>query len=217
MFSDLFSSLDGNFNMKIWAIPPMMSVVFFYPKAYDFSVESSFMNKISTLWGGVYNYNSTQALLTKAFFLVMMMNLLGLFPYVYGATTNIWFNMSLALCMWCGVLFSGFSYNFISALAHLVPTGSPIILIPFLVLIESISVLIRPLTLTVRLVANISAGHIVMTLLSNVLCPMSMNYTFILTYSLSVGYVLFEIFVSLIQAYIFALLMSLYIKEHPST
>nr|ANA11073.1 ATP synthase F0 subunit 6 [Arion rufus] len=217
MYSDLFSSLDGNFNMKIWAIPPLMSVVFFYPKAYDYSVDSSFKNKLSSLWWKVSNYNFTQSFLTKAFFFVMMMNLMGLFPYVYGVTTNIWFNMSLALCLWGGVLFSGFKYNFMSALAHLVPTGSPFILIPFLVLIETISILIRPLTLTVRLVANISAGHIVMTLLSNVLSPLSMNYSFMFTYSLSVGYMLFEIFVSLIQAYIFALLMSLYIKEHPST
>nr|YP_009732531.1 ATP synthase F0 subunit 6 [Arion vulgaris]QHS71055.1 ATP synthase F0 subunit 6 [Arion vulgaris] len=217
MFSDLFSSLDGNFNFKIWAIPVLVTMIFFYPKGFLFSVEGSFMNKLSSLWVDVSSFNLTQSLLTKALFFVLMMNLLGLFPYVYGVTTNIWLNMSLALLMWGGVLLSGFSYNLMSALAHLVPSGSPVILIPFLVLIETISILIRPLTLTVRLVANISAGHIVMTLLSNVLSPLNFDYSFFLTFSLSVGYTLFEIFVSLIQAYIFTLLLSLYIKEHPST
>jgi len=110
---------------------------------------------------------------------------------------------------------SGFIYKPLSAIAHLVPAGSPAPLIPFLVLIETISILIRPLTLTVRLVANIRAGHIVMTLIANLLRILTLDHIFILTFAASLFYILFEMFVSLIQAYIFTLLISLYIKEHP--
>lgn len=216
MYSDLFSSLDGNFSFKIWAIPPLVSIYFFYQKSYIFRVDGCGINALTTLWYRSSNLNLTQQLLTNIIFTVIVLNLIGLIPYVYGVTTNIIFNLRLALLVWGAALRSGVGSNFISAIAHLVPSGSPLLLVPVLILIESIRIFIRPITLTVRLVANIRAGHIVISLLSNVLCRVSFNYSYLLTFSLSVGYIMFEIFVRLIQAYIFTLLIRLYIKEHPS-
>ncbi|KAH9518908.1 ATP synthase subunit H protein (Va0H) (atp6H) (Atp6v0e) [Bulinus truncatus] len=99
-------------------------------------------------------------------------------------------------------------------LAHLVPAGRPALLIPFLIIIEIISILIRPLTLTVRLIANIRAGHIVLSLIAN--CLTSLGFTRILLILIvSVFYNIFEVFVCFIQAYIFTLLLKLYRLEHP--
>lgn len=98
--------------------------------------------------------------------------------------------------------------------AHLAPAGAPAALVPFLVLVETISILIRPLTLTVRLIANISAGHIVISLIANCLVRASTT-ALVSIFILNVGYTLFEVFVCLIQAYIFTLLVKLYAEEHP--
>nr|YP_010743379.1 ATP synthase F0 subunit 6 [Arion flagellus]WES82239.1 ATP synthase F0 subunit 6 [Arion flagellus] len=215
MYTDLFSSLDGNFSKWIWAVPPVVILSFTFPKSFLSHPIGAAKKNLASLWLGTSKLNLSQAILTQVMFMLILMNLSGLLPYVYGVTTNIWLNSSLALLIWGGTLSSGVFFNPISAIAHLVPSGSPLILIPFLVLIETISILIRPLTLTVRLVANISAGHIVMTLISNILSPLSLNLTFFSIYFLSLGYMLFEMFVSVIQAYIFTLLVSLYMKEHP--
>lgn len=104
-------------------------------------------------------------------------------------------------------------YSPTASLAHLAPRGAPLVLLPFLVVVESIRILIRPLTLTVRLVANISAGHIVLGLLANVNSGLSAILP--LWLGLTVAYTVFEFFVSAIQAYIFTLLITLYRAEHP--
>jgi F-type H+-transporting ATPase subunit a len=97
----------------------------------------------------------------------------------------------------------------------LAPSGAPGALMPFLILIETISILIRPITLTVRLVANISAGHIILALLANVLSSSLGIFSWSACVAIIIFYYLFEIFVSFIQAYIFTLLIRLYITEHP--
>lgn len=85
---------------------------------------------------------------------------------------------------------------------------------PLLVLIETVRILIRPLTLTVRLIANIRAGHIVLSLLANCLTRLS-GVTLLSIMLLNTGYNIFEVFVCVIQAYIFSLLIKLYAGEHP--
>ena len=98
--------------------------------------------------------------------------------------------------------------------AHLAPAGAPAGLIPVLILIETISLLIRPITLTVRLIANISAGHIVISLIANCLVRSSLT-VIIPVFFIYTGYNIFEVFVCFIQAYIFSLLIKLYAEEHP--
>lgn len=93
-------------------------------------------------------------------------------------------------------------------IAHLAPIGAPSMLIPFLVIIETVSILIRPLTLTVRLLANISAGHIVLSIISRCLNSFSITIFIIL-----IGYNFFEFFVSFVQAYVFILLLKSYSNE----
>jgi ATP synthase subunit 6 len=142
------------------------------------------------------------------------MNLIGLTPFTYGGTSSLWTARSLALVLWFSLLLSGWVKFPKESAAHLAPAGAPGALIPFLVLVETIRILIRPLTLTVRLIANIRAGHIVISLISNCLRSVGI-ITIIPLLAVNVGYTLFEVFVCFIQAYIFSLLVKLYSEEHP--
>jgi len=108
----------------------------------------------------------------------------------------------------------GMFYDLSSFLAHLQPLGSPAFLNPFLCLIELVSLLVRPVTLAVRLTANLSTGHILMALLG----VGFVNSGFVLmAFILLIGmfYFIFEMGVCFIQGYIFTLLPTLYLDEHP--
>lgn len=119
----------------------------------------------------------------------------------------------MALVFWGLLLSSGATFNYSATLAHLTPAGAPGALAPFLVLIERLRIIIRPLTLTVRLIANISAGHIVLALIANSMTAAS-GFNLVSLFFLNIGYSMFEIFVCVIQAYIFSLLLKLYGEEH---
>jgi len=96
--------------------------------------------------------------------------------------------------------------------AHLVPLSTPNLLIPFIVLIETISNVIRPGTLTVRLSANIIAGHLLLTLLGNQTAS-SNKTTLVIILIIQIILLILEIAVALIQAYVFTVLSSLYSRE----
>lgn len=97
-------------------------------------------------------------------------------------------------------------------LAHLVPLGTPYVLMPFMVLIESVRNIIRPLTLSVRLAANIVAGHLLLTLLRSQCAPARLLLISPLILSLILLGVL-ESAVALIQGYVFRVLRTLYVNE----
>jgi len=97
-------------------------------------------------------------------------------------------------------------------LAHLVPSGTPYVLMPFMVIIELIRNIIRPLTLSVRLAANIVAGHLLLTLLSS----QCSNVLLVVLLPLITALVLLAVLesaVALIQAYVFSVLSTLYVAE----
>ena len=103
-------------------------------------------------------------LLVRIFYFIVYSNFLGLIPYVFTPTRHLAVTVSLTLPLWLGYIAFIIFKNFNSFLRHLVPTGTPYILMPFIVVIETIRISIRPLTLSVRLAANIIAGHILMVL-----------------------------------------------------
>nr|UBU96760.1 ATP synthase F0 subunit 6 [Gyraulus sp. GE1] len=214
MFSDLFSSLDGCFSWLIW-VPSMIFIFIFVNKSFMNSY-----NNIVMLFFTKFGYGNKKLLPFGLFMMTIMyflfnMNFLGLTPFTFTMSSSIWFSTSLALILWMLAVISSFTFSFKKTIAHLVPSGAPNVLIPFLVVIESISLLIRPLTLSVRLIANISAGHIVLSLIANVLSSALVFNKTIVFLMLSVGYNMFEVFVCFIQAYIFSLLLKLYSLEHP--
>nr|YP_009645783.1 ATP synthase F0 subunit 6 [Cuneopsis heudei]QBS54508.1 ATP synthase F0 subunit 6 [Cuneopsis heudei] len=152
------------------------------------------------------------------FMMIFIVNISGMVPSVFSPTSHLSLTLVLAMVVWFCLVFSGWAYSWQKSAGHLVPTGSPVVLIPLLVLIESVSILIRPITLGVRLAANITMGHLMLHVIG--------EYVAEFFYGISVfgsllgslvmwGYVIFEFAVSFLQAYVFVLLVGLYSSDHP--
>nr|YP_009353098.1 ATP synthase F0 subunit 6 [Chlorocebus aethiops x Chlorocebus pygerythrus]AOR40613.1 ATP synthase F0 subunit 6 [Chlorocebus aethiops x Chlorocebus pygerythrus] len=143
-------------------------------------------------------------------------NLLGLLPHSFTPTTQLSMNLAMAIPLWAATVITGLRFKTKSSLAHLLPQGTPTLLIPMLVTIETISLIIQPVALAVRLTANITAGHLLMHLIGNAtltlltISPPATSLVFTLLTLLTI----LEIAVALIQAYVFTLLVSLYLHNN---
>nr|WNH20131.1 ATP synthase F0 subunit 6 [Grammicolepis brachiusculus] len=147
---------------------------------------------------------------------LITINMLGLLPYTFTPTTQLSLNMGFAAPLWLATVIIGMYNQPTHALGHLLPEGTPTALIPILIIIETISLFIRPLALGVRLTANLTAGHLLMQLIATaafVLLPL-MPTVAILTSLLLFLLTLLEVAVAMIQAYVFVLLLSLYLQEN---
>jgi len=146
------------------------------------------------------------------FIFIIVNNVMGLFPYIFTASSHMALTLTLSLPLWLSFMVYGWFNYTKHILAHLVPNGTPGALIPFIVLIETIRNVIRPLTLAVRLIANIVAGHLLITLLGN---QTELASGIILMGLLVVQIVLLtlETAVAIIQSYVFAVLSTLYARE----
>nr|QOD97469.1 ATP synthase F0 subunit 6 [Tauraco erythrolophus] len=154
--------------------------------------------------------------LTSLMMLLLMINLLGLLPYTFTPTTQLSMNMALAFPLWLATLLTGLRNQPSISLGHLLPEGTPTPLIPALILIETTSLLIRPLALAVRLTANLTAGHLLIQLISTAtvtLLPI-MPAVSLLSMSVLLLLTVLEVAVAMIQAYVFVLLLSLYLQEN---
>nr|YP_009093709.1 ATP synthase F0 subunit 6 [Sorex tundrensis]AIS38169.1 ATP synthase F0 subunit 6 [Sorex tundrensis] len=143
-------------------------------------------------------------------------NLLGLLPHSFTPTTQLSMNLGMAIPLWAGTVITGFRYKTKASLAHFLPQGTPLPLIPMLIIIETISLFIQPMALAVRLTANITAGHLLIHLIGGAtlvlmsISPITAFITFIILVMLTV----LEFAVALIQAYVFTLLVSLYLHDN---
>nr|FAA04193.1 TPA: ATPase F0 subunit 6 [Cylicobdellidae sp. FA-2019] len=150
------------------------------------------------------------------FIMLIFSNMGGLISYSLSLTSHLMFTLIMALPLWLAMIISSMNYNKKQYIANLLPSGAPNWLNPFLVLIETVSIFVRPLTLSFRLAANMTAGHIVLSLVGSYL-TMALSlmplYPLILFF-IMVGYILFEVAICAIQAYIFCLLLTLYTDDH---
>nr|YP_010976059.1 ATP synthase F0 subunit 6 [Etheostoma stigmaeum]WNX94379.1 ATP synthase F0 subunit 6 [Etheostoma stigmaeum] len=156
------------------------------------------------------------ALLASLMIFLITLNMLGLLPYTFTPTTQLSLNLGLAVPLWLATVIIGMRNQPTHALGHLLPEGTPGPLIPVLIVIETISLFIRPLALGVRLTANLTAGHLLIQLIATaafVLLPL-MPTVAILTSTVLVLLTLLEIAVAMIQAYVFVLLLTLYLQEN---
>nr|ATD83154.1 ATPase subunit 6 [Veniliornis passerinus] len=155
-------------------------------------------------------------ILTSLMTLLLSINLLGLLPYTFTPTTQLSMNMALAFPLWLATLLTGLRNQPSASLGHLLPEGTPTPLIPALILIETTSLLIRPLALGVRLTANLTAGHLLIQLISTAstallsIMPTISALTTIILLLLTI----LEVAVAMIQAYVYVLLLSLYLQEN---
>nr|YP_009414239.1 ATP synthase F0 subunit 6 [Microcebus mamiratra]AIW64004.1 ATP synthase F0 subunit 6 [Microcebus mamiratra] len=143
-------------------------------------------------------------------------NLLGLLPHSFTPTTQLSMNLGMAIPLWAAAVITGFRHKMKASLAHFLPQGTPILLIPMLIIIETISLFIQPMALAVRLTANITAGHLLIHLIGGAtmvltsISPTVSSITFIILILLTI----LEFAVALIQAYVFTLLVSLYLHDN---
>nr|AYP58025.1 ATPase subunit 6 [Garrulax waddelli] len=155
-------------------------------------------------------------ILTSLMIFLLLINLLGLLPYTFTPTTQLSMNLALAFPLWLATLITGLRNQPSISLGHLLPEGTPTPLIPALVLIETTSLLIRPLALGVRLTANLTAGHLLIQLISTATVALftTMPLVSLLTFLVLFLLTILEVAVAMIQAYVFVLLLTLYLQEN---
>nr|YP_009169975.1 ATP synthase F0 subunit 6 [Anopheles sinensis]YP_010419974.1 ATP synthase F0 subunit 6 [Anopheles coustani]YP_010700944.1 ATP synthase F0 subunit 6 [Anopheles belenrae]YP_010700970.1 ATP synthase F0 subunit 6 [Anopheles junlianensis]YP_010700996.1 ATP synthase F0 subunit 6 [Anopheles kunmingensis]YP_010701009.1 ATP synthase F0 subunit 6 [Anopheles lesteri]YP_010701022.1 ATP synthase F0 subunit 6 [Anopheles liangshanensis]YP_010701035.1 ATP synthase F0 subunit 6 [Anopheles peditaeniatus]Y len=162
---------------------------------------------------GPSGHNGSTLMFISLFSLIMFNNFLGLFPYIFTSTSHLTLTLALAFPLWLSFMLYGWINHTQHMFAHLVPQGTPPVLMPFMVCIETISNVIRPGTLAVRLTANMIAGHLLLTLLGNT-GPMTSNYIILsLILTTQIALLVLESAVAIIQSYVFAVLSTLYSSE----
>lgn len=161
---------------------------------------------------GPTGHSGRTFLFISLFSLIVFNNFLGLFPYIFTCSSHLTFTLTLALPLWLSFIIYGWVNHTQHMFAHLVPQGTPPVLMPFMVCIETIRNVIRPGTLAVRLAANIIAGHLLLTLLGNTGPSLSLTLvSFLLIGQLAL--LVLESAVAIIQSYVFAVLSTLYSSE----
>nr|YP_010240832.1 ATP synthase F0 subunit 6 [Calohilara tibetensis]QTG40240.1 ATP synthase F0 subunit 6 [Calohilara tibetensis] len=167
--------------------------------------------EFKTLLGTTGHVGST-FIFISLFSFIMFNNFMGLFPYIFTCTSHMTLTLALALPLWLSFMLFGWINHTQHMFAHLVPQGTPAILMPFMVCIETISNIIRPGTLAVRLAANMIAGHLLLTLLGNTGPSLSIIMVNMLILA-QIALLMLESAVAIIQSYVFAVLSTLYSSE----
>ncbi|MDA4844884.1 F0F1 ATP synthase subunit A [Hoeflea poritis] len=157
------------------------------------------------------------------FMFVLVANLLGMFPYFFTVTSHIIVTFALAMLVIGTVVVYGFMKHGLGFLHLFVPSGVPGVLLPLVVAIEVISFLSRPISLSVRLFANMLAGHITLKVFAGFVTSLSALGALgiggaILPLIMTVALTGLEFLVSFLQAYVFAVLTCMYLNDalHPS-
>lgn len=158
------------------------------------------------------NYIGLVILSVIIFIYLALRNLIGLFPFIFTRRAHLIITLGLGIVFWISFFIIGWLKNFKNSAAHLVPEGSPIILAPLIVLIERISHLIRPFTLSVRLAANIMAGHLIIGLLSRI--RLIRLFGFLSSLIIQRILLILEFGVAIIQGFVFRILLLLYALEY---
>lgn len=150
------------------------------------------------------------------FMFILFCNLFGMLPYSFTVTSHIIVTFALAICLFIGITMIGFVKHGWHFLLFFVPKGLPtgiggFALGAFMVVIELFSYLVRPVTLSIRLAANMMAGHILLKVVAGFIVAMGIMGIFPFAFLLI--FTAFEIFVACLQAYIFAMLCSIYLND----
>lgn len=147
---------------------------------------------------------------------LLSLNVLSLSPHALAPTSHFSLTLSLALPLWIAVTVSGFRKTLSIRLSHFLPQGTPVLLIPLLVWIEFLSLLAQPLALALRLAANLTAGHLLIYLLSAAGWFLSSSRVVVsfLIFVVLFLLLLLEIAVAVIQAYVFSTLVAFYLQQN---
>nr|YP_010274856.1 ATP synthase F0 subunit 6 [Mooreana trichoneura]UJV31550.1 ATP synthase F0 subunit 6 [Mooreana trichoneura] len=223
MMTNLFSIFDPSTN--IMNIPfnwlSTFLGIMFIPYSFwlipnrQFIIWNLIMNKLHLEFKNLLGPNKSNGstfIFISLFSFILFNNFLGLLPYIFTSTSHLTISLSISLSLWLSFMLYGWINNSQHMFIHMIPQGTPSILMPFMVLIETISNLIRPGTLAVRLMANMVAGHLLLTLLSNTGNHIN-NYFIIFLILLQIMLLILESAVAVIQSYVISILSTLYSNE----
>ena len=146
------------------------------------------------------------------FMFVLFANMIGMLPYSFTITSHIIVTFVLAAIVFVGVTILGFVKHGFKYLELFVPKGVPIVLLPLIVIIEIISYLSRPVSLSVRLFANMMAGHTMLKVFGGFVISLGLLGGW-LPLGFSVALTGLEILVAFLQAYVFAILTCIYLND----
>nr|ALO70400.1 ATP synthase F0 subunit 6 [Bolitobius castaneus] len=221
MMMNLFNSFDPStsFNLSLNWISTMLgiliipSVYWIIPSRWNFiwmKITLTLHNEFKILMGK--NSKGNSLIFISLFSIILFNNFLGLFPYIFTSSSHLIMTLALAFPLWLSFMIYGWTNHTMHMFAHLVPQGTPPVLMPFMVCIETISNVIRPGTLAVRLAANMIAGHLLLTLLGNTGPMMGLILINVLIIT-QILLLTLESAVAIIQSYVFAVLSTLYSSE----
>ena len=190
------------------------------PNAWSLSVESIYATVFSIVTNQI-NANKGQMffpLISALFIYILINNLVGMVPYSFAPTSHFILTFSLSFTIVIGATILGFQIHALKFFSLLVPSGCPLGLLPLLVLIEFISYLSRNVSLGLRLAANVLSGHMLLNILSGFTYNiMSKGFIYFFLGLLPLAFIIafsgLEIGIAFIQAQVFVVLSSAYIKD----
>ena len=190
----------------------IINIYWIIPSRFIYFVLSLFLFLKKDLNNNFLKKNlSSLIFVLNLFWMIVIWNYIGLFPYIFTPSRHLTVTLNLSLIFWLVLIIYGFNNYYENIFRHMIPNGTPLQLTIFMVFIERIRNIIRPITLSVRLAANIIAGHLLISLLSEI--PENNNLLFLIIFPVINYLFVLEIAVAIIQRYVFITLSSLYLNE----
>lgn len=233
-FLSVSAPIIGDFNLSLtnlglYAIITVFLVVGLHimgnnsyslvPSAWSISLESAYASIHGMVREQIGSANEIyMPFIYSLFFFILIANLNGNVPYAFTITTSVMVSIGLSVFIFIGVTILGLYTHGLHFFAYFIPSGTPLGLVPLLVLIELISYFARSLSLGIRLFANMTAGHTLLKILSTFLTQLFTSSILVavltlIPFAIFVGLIGLEIAVSFIQAFVFTILACSYIKD----
>jgi F-type H+-transporting ATPase subunit a len=189
------------------------------PSSYSIALESLYATISSIVRNQIGETKEIYIPFIYSLFLfVLIANLVSNVPYSFAVTSSIIVCLGLSITVWLGVTILALVKHNIKFFSFFVPAGTPLPLVPLLVLIELVSYFARAISLGLRLFANLTAGHTLVAILSSFLFKLFTSsllifFVTLIPFGLFMAILVLEIAVSFIQAYVLSLLVSSYLKD----
>uniref|UniRef100_A0AB38XZS4 ATP synthase subunit a n=1 Tax=Metanigrus guttatus TaxID=3038047 RepID=A0AB38XZS4_9HEMI len=220
MMMNLFSPFDPSTNSSLFSKMNWLSILLItiimpknmFIKQSRWSKKTNMIKKILIKEFKEINMNKQTLILSISLFtIILTFNINSLFPYTFTPTSHLSISLAMALPVWLMSTLFMLTKKTKMFLAHMIPQGTPKILMPFMIIIETVGMIIRPISLSVRLTANLTAGHLIMILLGENNKNM---LTIMLILIIQTMLMSFELAISIIQAYVFSTISVLYSSEN---
>lgn len=189
------------------------------PSKWSIALESTYASILSMVREQIGTHSEEYfPLVYSVFFFIIIANLTGNVPYNFTIGTSIIVSLGLSITVFIAVTVIGLSRHKLTFFSYFIPAGTPLLLTPILTLIELVSYFARAFSLGVRLLANLCAGHALLKILSTFLAQMFTSSIIValftlIPFTIFIAIIGLELAVSVIQAYVFSLLLCSYLKD----